>query len=254
MVDVSDKPATARRAVARGWVAMAPETLALVAAGTAAKGDVLGVARLAGIMAAKRTAELIPLCHPLPLSKRRGRPRARPAAGRRDDRGQGRHHRPDRRRDGGADRGLGRGAHRLRHAEGGRPRHGDRRDPAGAQGRRQVRALRGAADGAADPRRRGARPAAARSSRRSAPRRCRSPRPPAASSPATWWPPAPSRPSPPRRWTATRSAPPTRVPGARLRVVGVSAAGAGFRRRLGPGEAVRIFTGAPVPDGRRRAW
>jgi cyclic pyranopterin phosphate synthase len=69
MVDVSEKPATARRAVARGWVAMAPGTLALVAEGTAAKGDVLGVARLAGIMAAKRTAELIPLCHPLVLSK-----------------------------------------------------------------------------------------------------------------------------------------------------------------------------------------
>jgi cyclic pyranopterin phosphate synthase len=69
MVDVSEKPATARRAVARGWVAMAPETLALVAEGTAAKGDVLGVARLAGIMAAKKTADLIPLCHPLPLSK-----------------------------------------------------------------------------------------------------------------------------------------------------------------------------------------
>ena len=69
MVDVSDKPATRRRAVARGSVAMAPETLALVAAGTAAKGDVLGVARLAGIMAAKRTADLIPLCHPLALSK-----------------------------------------------------------------------------------------------------------------------------------------------------------------------------------------
>ena len=69
MVDVSDKPATARRAVARGWVAMAPATLALVTGGTAAKGDVLGVARLAGIMAAKRTADLIPLCHPLALSK-----------------------------------------------------------------------------------------------------------------------------------------------------------------------------------------
>ena len=69
MVDVSDKPATARRAVARGWVAMAPETLALVTAGTAAKGDVLGVARLAGIMAAKRTADLIPLCHPLALTR-----------------------------------------------------------------------------------------------------------------------------------------------------------------------------------------
>jgi cyclic pyranopterin phosphate synthase len=69
MVDVSGKPATARRAVARGWVGMAPATLALVAAGTAKKGDVLGVARLAGIMAAKRTAELIPLCHPLPLAR-----------------------------------------------------------------------------------------------------------------------------------------------------------------------------------------
>ena len=69
MVDVSDKPATARRAVARGWVAMAPETLALVKEGTAAKGDVIGVARLAGIMAAKKTAELIPLCHPLALSR-----------------------------------------------------------------------------------------------------------------------------------------------------------------------------------------
>lgn len=69
MVDVSQKPATARRAVARGWVAMAPETLAHVTQGTARKGDVLGVARLAGIMAAKRTSDLIPLCHPLALSK-----------------------------------------------------------------------------------------------------------------------------------------------------------------------------------------
>jgi cyclic pyranopterin monophosphate synthase len=69
MVDVSDKPATARVAVARGAVRMAPETLALVAEGRAKKGDVLAVARLAGIMGAKRTADLIPLCHPLALSK-----------------------------------------------------------------------------------------------------------------------------------------------------------------------------------------
>jgi cyclic pyranopterin monophosphate synthase len=69
MVDVSGKPETVRTAVARGWVAMAPATLALVTEGGAAKGDVLSVARLAGIMAAKRTADLIPLCHPLPLSK-----------------------------------------------------------------------------------------------------------------------------------------------------------------------------------------
>ncbi len=69
MVDVSDKPATARRAVAGGYVRMPRETLDLVLENRAAKGDVLGVARLAGIMAAKRTAELIPLCHPLALSQ-----------------------------------------------------------------------------------------------------------------------------------------------------------------------------------------
>jgi cyclic pyranopterin phosphate synthase len=69
MVDVSAKAVTDRRAIARGSVRMSPETLARVAEGTAAKGDVLGVARLAGIMACKRTADLIPLCHPLPLSK-----------------------------------------------------------------------------------------------------------------------------------------------------------------------------------------
>jgi cyclic pyranopterin monophosphate synthase len=68
MVDVSDKPATARRASARARVVMQPATLAVVRAGTAEKGDVLAVARLAGIMAAKRTAELIPLCHPLPIT------------------------------------------------------------------------------------------------------------------------------------------------------------------------------------------
>ena len=69
MVDVSDKPVTARVAIASAHVVMRPETLAHVRAGTAKKGDVLGVARLAGIMAAKRTAELIPLCHPLPITK-----------------------------------------------------------------------------------------------------------------------------------------------------------------------------------------
>src|SRR5436309_16071414 len=68
MVDVGAKPVTARRAVARAVVRMAPATAAAVAAGDAPKGDVLGTARIAGIQAAKRTAELIPLCHPLPLS------------------------------------------------------------------------------------------------------------------------------------------------------------------------------------------
>ncbi len=69
MVDVSAKDVTARTATARGMVLMAPETLALVREGRAKKGDVLAVARLAGIMAAKRTADLIPLCHPLALTK-----------------------------------------------------------------------------------------------------------------------------------------------------------------------------------------
>lgn len=68
MVDVSDKAVTTREAVAEGCIAMSSETLGL-AQGGAAKGDVMGVARLAGIMAAKRTADLIPLCHPLPITK-----------------------------------------------------------------------------------------------------------------------------------------------------------------------------------------
>jgi cyclic pyranopterin phosphate synthase len=69
MVDVGHKPDTERVAVARGEVRMLPETLALIQAGALKKGDVLTVAQLAGVMAAKRTAELIPLCHPLPLTQ-----------------------------------------------------------------------------------------------------------------------------------------------------------------------------------------
>ncbi|MGL4442911.1 MAG: cyclic pyranopterin monophosphate synthase MoaC [Alsobacter sp.] len=69
MVDVSDKAVTSRTAVAEGRIVMLPETLALIREGNARKGDVLGVARIAGIMATKRTHELIPLCHPLMVSK-----------------------------------------------------------------------------------------------------------------------------------------------------------------------------------------
>jgi cyclic pyranopterin phosphate synthase len=68
MVDVGHKPDTERMAVAAGAVRMRPETLALIRAGQIKKGDVLTVAQLAGVMAAKRTSELIPLCHPLPLT------------------------------------------------------------------------------------------------------------------------------------------------------------------------------------------
>ena len=69
MVDVAAKPATAREAVATGRITMSAEALALVRDASARKGDVLAVARVAGIMAAKRTADLIPLCHPLPLTR-----------------------------------------------------------------------------------------------------------------------------------------------------------------------------------------
>jgi len=68
MVDVSAKPATHRRAVARATIHMHPETVAMIAEGRAPKGDVLAVARVAGIMAAKRTSELIPLCHPIAIT------------------------------------------------------------------------------------------------------------------------------------------------------------------------------------------
>ena len=69
MVDVSDKAVTSRIAVAEGYITMSAETLALVVEGRAEKGDVLGIARLAGIMGAKKTSDLIPLCHPLPITK-----------------------------------------------------------------------------------------------------------------------------------------------------------------------------------------
>lgn len=69
MVDVGDKAITARRAVAEGRIDMAADTLAMIEAGTHRKGDVLGIARLAGIMAAKKTSELIPLCHPIAITR-----------------------------------------------------------------------------------------------------------------------------------------------------------------------------------------
>ncbi|MBZ4194694.1 MAG: cyclic pyranopterin monophosphate synthase MoaC [Candidatus Contendobacter sp.] len=69
MVDVGGKEVTHRRAVAEGWIVMQPATLEQIVAGLHCKGDVLGVARLAGIMGAKRTADLIPLCHPLALTR-----------------------------------------------------------------------------------------------------------------------------------------------------------------------------------------
>jgi len=69
MVDVSDKPSTDREAVAEGFLRLAPETLALAVSGQGRKGDVRAVAEIAGVMAAKRTSDLIPMCHPLDISK-----------------------------------------------------------------------------------------------------------------------------------------------------------------------------------------
>ena len=69
MVDVGDKAETSRTAIAEGYVRMKPETLAIILAGDAKKGDVIGTARVAGLMAAKKTSDLIPLCHPLMLTK-----------------------------------------------------------------------------------------------------------------------------------------------------------------------------------------
>ena len=132
MVDVSAKAATARVAVAEGRVVMAAKTLDLVLAGNAKKGDVLGAARIAGIMAAKRTHELIPLCHPLAVSKIAidiEPDRARESIG------------SDRRRDGGAHRRSGRLPHRLRHGESGRTRHAHRGHPAHRKARRPLRPL-----------------------------------------------------------------------------------------------------------------
>ena len=133
------KAESERRARARAVVRMSPETAALVERGDAPKGDVLGTARLAGIQAAKRTDELIPLAHPLPLtfvdveaddrcrdgtvrSRRRRAPR-----------------RQDRRRDGGDDRLRGRRAHRLRHGQGDRARRHDRGGHAAREDRWQGR-------------------------------------------------------------------------------------------------------------------
>ena len=141
MVDVGAKPETARAATARARVVMQPATLQMILQGHAKKGDVLGVARLAGIMGAKRTADLIPLCHPLPISavtvdltpegddaveitatvRTTGRTGVEMEAPHRRQ-----HRRPD----------------RLRHVQGGGSRHADRGAAGGGQIRRQVRRFR----------------------------------------------------------------------------------------------------------------
>ena len=123
MVDVSDKAATDRVAIAEGRVRMAAPTLATILAGDAKKGDVIGAARIAGIMAAKKTSDLIPLCHPVSLDQGFGRHCARPRAARPHGAGRGAMRGSDGRRDGGADRRFHRVPHHLRHGESDRPGH-----------------------------------------------------------------------------------------------------------------------------------
>ena len=118
MVDVSEKAVTSRTAVARGAVAMSAETLRMIVEGGHKKGDVLGVARLAGIMGAKRTADLIPLCHPLALSKVAVDLTPDEAASRVVIEATAKVTGPDRRGNGGADGRVRGRPDRLRHVQG----------------------------------------------------------------------------------------------------------------------------------------
>ncbi len=143
MVDVGAKAVTRRVARAGGRIAMRPETLALIRAGTAKKGDVLGVARIAAIQAAKRTSELIPLCHPIALTSVAVAFDLDAARGRGRDRGDRRDAGPDRGRDGGALRRLRGPPHDLRHVQGRRSRDEDRGAAAPREVRRALGPLRG---------------------------------------------------------------------------------------------------------------
>ncbi len=146
MVDVGAKAVTERVAVARATVRMQPATLRLIRSGEIAKGEVLAVARIAGIMAAKRTADLIPLCHPLPIEVAGHRLRAARRGGRLEISATVQGERQDRRRDGGADRGERRRADRLRHVQGGRPRHGHHRRRPAREARRPQRHVEAESD------------------------------------------------------------------------------------------------------------
>ena len=141
MVDVAGKDVTQRVARAAGRIRMRPATLRRIAAGAASKGDVLGVARIAAIQAAKRTAELIPLCHPLALTHVAVDFTLERKASAVRLRGDRRHDRAHRGRDGGADRGGGGPAHDLRHVQGRRPRHAPREHRAAREKGRQIRSL-----------------------------------------------------------------------------------------------------------------
>jgi molybdenum cofactor biosynthesis protein MoaC len=139
MVDVGEKPETERVAVAGGYVTMEPETLRLVRDGAIKKGDVLTIARIAGIMAAKRTSELIPLCHPIALTKVDVDLSLNEAENRIEIRATARTYR---RRDGSANGGDGSRPDDIRHGEGRRPRYAHQRRAAAGKTRRRPRRLR----------------------------------------------------------------------------------------------------------------
>ena len=136
MVDVSGKAVTARTASASGRVLVSAAVIALLRGAGVPKGDTLAVARLAGIMGAKQTPSLIPLCHPLALSSVTVDLTVTDDVGRHPR--HGRDDRPDRRRDGGPHRRVDRRPHRHRHGQGGRQGRGDHRRARGDQDRRQV--------------------------------------------------------------------------------------------------------------------
>ncbi len=248
MVDVSAKGDTERVATAAGSVIMQPATLKLIQAGGTKKGDVLAVARLAGIMGAKRTPDLIPLCHPLGLNSVSVELVCDPKTPRRRHRGDRENHRQNRGRDGGADRRFRRRADHLRHVQGGGSRHAHREHPPHPQIRRQVRDV----TRRHDPGRRSPR-AAARPLKPLGTEQitvgdafgrvlaedvaARRTQPPSALSAMDGY--------------AVRAADVAQIP-ARLKIVGAVPAGKSYDKTLGAGEAVRIFTGAPLPGRRRR--
>ena len=247
MVDVSAKPETTRTATARVLVRMQPETLALIQSGQAKKGDVLGVARLAGIMAAKRTADLIPLCHPLPIAAVTLdlEPEAGGIAIAATVRTTGAH----RGGDGSVDSSERCGPHDLRHVQGRGSGHADRRparhgtNPAGPRGiftshdRSPARMI-----SVADAR-----------SRILAPLR---PTPAEIVPLAAAWGRVLAHPV-----LARLTQPPADVsamdgyavagasPGGTLRLIGHAPAGHPFQGMLSTGEAVRLFTGSVIPAG-----
>ncbi len=139
MVDVSAKPPTARRAVAEAFVACSAETLSLIVDGATTKGDVLTVAELAGVMAGKRTSELIPLCHPIALTDLLVQVVPDRAAGGLRIRSEAATVGSDRGRDGGPDGRVRGRAHRLRYGQGSRARGRDPVGPARLQERWQER-------------------------------------------------------------------------------------------------------------------